>query len=530
MNTTLVRPVDGELRAALRVSCGFAAFKVLLHVALTLWVKHEGYGYFRDELYYLICGRHLAWGYVDHGPLVAVQARVAETIFGRSLVGLRMFAAIGGGLRVFLAGILAWALGGRRAAQVLAMICVICVPSYLGGDSYLSMNAIESVFWMTCLLALVLIWRGGSERWWLLFGISAGLGLLNKPSMTFFLLALLFALIVTPQRSMLKSKWMLAGVGLMLLIVAPNLAWQVSNHWPTLEFLRNGQIRHKNVILGPTAWTMAQVREMHPLNALVWVPGLVWLLRRREWRWIGIMFVAFFFLMMGLHAKDYYAVPVYPVLFAAGGLAWEGWQRGAAKAQNPRRMFGFPVLESVLVLTTLLILPLANPVMAPAQWIAYTEAMHLRGKSSKTETMANGPLPQFYADRFGWQEEVDQVEKVAASLTPEERSQLTIICDNYGEASALNFLGHGLPFAMSGQNNYWLWGDDGSGPLDTKGKVLIDIEDTTVEHLRLYYDDVQIVGHTGTTYSMPYEHKNIFLLRGPKQPFSQVWPEHRFYI
>jgi hypothetical protein len=122
MKTTVVRPVNAELRDALRVAAAFGAFLVLFHVALTLWVRHEGYGYFRDEMYYLICGRHLTWGYVDHGPLVAVQARLAETLFGKSLVGLRMFAAIGGGMRVFLTGILAWALGGRRAAQVLAMI------------------------------------------------------------------------------------------------------------------------------------------------------------------------------------------------------------------------------------------------------------------------------------------------------------------------------------------------------------------------------------------------------------------------
>jgi hypothetical protein len=525
MKTTVVRPGDGELRAALRVACGFAVFKVLLHVALTLWVRHEGYGYFRDELYYLICGRHLAWGYVDHGPLVAVQARLAETLFGRSLVGLRMLAAIGGGLRVFLAGMLAWAMGGKRAAQVLAMICVICAPAYLGGDSFLSMNAIESVFWMTCLLALILIWKGGSDRWWLVFGVSAGLGLLNKPSMTFFLVALLIALLVTPQRRMLKTPWMLAGVALMLLIVAPNLAWEVRNHWPTLEFLHNGKVEHKNVILGPVAFTLAQVSEMHPANVLVWLPGLVWLLRRREWRWIGIMFIVFFFLMMGLHAKDYYVIPVYPVLFAAGGLAWEGFQRGAARARDSRRMFGFPILESVLVLTTVLILPLANPVMAPEQWIAYTEAMHLRGKSGKTEAMANGPLPQFYADRFGWQEEVDQVERIYAGLSPEDKSKVGILCSNYGEASAINFLGHGLPVAISGQNNYWLW-----GPHGVTGEVMIMIDGSTPQEMLGYYDEVQVVGRMDNEWSMPYEHRNIYLARGRKKNLTSDWAAFKHYI
>jgi hypothetical protein len=242
------------------------------------------------------------------------------------------------------------------------------------------------------------------------------------------------------------------------------------------------------------------------------------------------MYVLFMAIMFVMHAKDYYVVPVYPILFAGGGLAWESWRRSAAATWDPRRFFGFPILETVTILGGLIVLPMSNPILGPQQWIEYATALHLRDQASHTERAASGPLPQFYADRFGWQEEVDQVEKVVASLPPDERSKVTIICDNYGEASALNFLGHGLPFAMSGQNNYWLWAGDGKGNLVGDGEVVIDIEDSTIEHLQHYYKDVQVVGHTGTTYSMPFEHKDIFLMKGPKQPFSMDWPEHRFYI
>jgi hypothetical protein len=213
------------------------------------------------------------------------------------------------------------------------------------------------------------------------------------------------------------------------------------------------------------------------------------------------------------------------VLFAAGGLAWEGFQRGAARARDSRRMFGFPILESVLVLTTVLILPLANPVMAPEQWIAYTEAMHLRGKSGKTEAMANGPLPQFYADRFGWQEEVDQVERIYAGLSPEDKSKVGILCSNYGEASAINFLGHGLPVAISGQNNYWLW-----GPHGVTGEVMIMIDGSTPQEMLGYYDEVQVVGRMDNEWSMPYEHRNIYLARGRKKNLTSDWAAFKHYI
>ena len=525
MSTTVVRPANPELRSALTIAAAFGLFTVLFHIALTLWVKHAGYGYFRDEFYYILCGRHLTWGYVDHGPIVAVQARLAETLFGKSLVGLRMFSAIAGGARVFLTGLLAWSLGGRRAAQVLAMIAVTFAACYLGGDSYLSMNSCESLFWMTCLLALILIERGGSPRLWLLFGAAAGIGILNKPSMAFFLIALLAALILTPQRRLLATPWLLAGLALTAIVLAPYVHWQIQNHWPTWEFLQNGKRHHKNVTLGPIAFLLAQFQTLLPTSALVYIPGLVWLLRRPQWRWLGLAFVLFLALMMALHAKDYYVVPIYPILFAAGGLAWESWQRSDKLRKDPARFFGFPILETVLIAGALLVLPMSNPILPPTQWLAYTSALHLRNAASKTEKYESGPLPQFYADRFGWQEEVDQVEKIAASLPPDQRAHLAIVCDNYGEASALNFLGHGLPNAISGQNNYWLWGDDGAD-----GTIVILIEDSSPEHLRLFYDDVQIAGIMNHPYAMPFEHKNIYLLRGPKQPWSTLWPDHKIYI
>jgi hypothetical protein len=166
----------------------FALIKLAVHVAANLWEAHIGYGYFRDEFYYIACGRHLAWGYVDHGPIVAVQARISELVFGKSLAGLRFLSALAGATKVFLTGMLAWALGGRRPAQGLAMLGVLLVPQYLGIDSFLSMNSFEPVFWMTCLLALVLMLReNSSQKLWLLFGVSGGIGVLNKPSMAFFL-------------------------------------------------------------------------------------------------------------------------------------------------------------------------------------------------------------------------------------------------------------------------------------------------------------------------------------------------------
>ena len=196
-------------RSAVRLALFFAAMKFVIHLVTNLWQAHTGWGYFRDELYYIACGRHLAFGYVDHAPLVAVQARLAMLLFGKSLAGIRMFSALAGAAKVFLTGILCYKLGGRAAAQALAMLAVVFAGQFLGLDSYLSMNSFEPVFWMGCVLALLRVLATPSEsqqqmrRAWLWFGVFAGLGLENKPAMAFFLVALLIALLLNPARRIL---------------------------------------------------------------------------------------------------------------------------------------------------------------------------------------------------------------------------------------------------------------------------------------------------------------------------------------
>ncbi len=535
MATTIVRPADPTLRAAMRLAILFAAIKLAIQVAANMWESHIGYGYFRDEFYYIACGRHLAWGYVDHGPIVALQARVSELVFGKSLAGLRFLSALAGAGRVFLTGMLAWALGGRRPAQGLAMLGILVVPQYLGIDGFLSMNSCESMFWMTCLLALILILNNevdsSFQKFWLLFGISGGIGVLNKPSMTFFLIALLIALLLTPQRRILFSRWAALGTAILILIALPNLVWQVHNHWPTLEFLRNGQLGNKSIRLSPVAFTMKQILNMGPLLAFLWIPGLVRLVRRRQERWIGITFILFFAVMLLEHAKDYYVSPIYPILFAAGGIAWET-RFANRKWVAADRAFAFPVYGTTIILLAAWGLPLSVPLLPPAQWLAYTRATGLSRFNGNSETYSSGPLPQFYADRFGWQEEVDQITRIYNSLSPEQRKVTGILCQNYGEAGAIDFLGHNLPPALSANNNYYLWGLH-----NYTGDSLIIVERTSREHLLNFFDHVEVVGQMGTPYSMPFEHRPIFLASGRKLladghrfTLADQWPSKKDYF
>ena len=520
--TSVVRPADPSLQSAIRAALLFATIKFLIHIAATLWQRHIGFGYFRDEFYYVMCGRHLAWGYVDHGPVVAVQARMAETLFGDSLLGIRMLSAVAGAIRVFLTGILCWSLGGRRAAQGLAMLMMLLAPLYLSMDGYLSMNSWESAFWMTSLLAIIMVLRGGSAWfWWTVLGVAAGIGLLNKPSEVFFLGTMGVALLVSPQRRVLFTRQAAWGIALLCLIALPNLVWQIHNHWATLEFLHNDKVQGKNIRFSPPAFVLNQVLVLGVIGAFVWVAGLVHLLRQRDRRWIGLTYLLLLALMITMGAKDYYFAPIYPVMFAAGGIAWE--RRYALRkrvAQN--RLIGWPVLTAITVVLSIVFFPASEPVLRPEAYKRFADTLHL--PNTESETGRKSMLPQFYADRFGWQEEVDTVTRIVQQLPPEDRSRVGIFCGNYGEAGALEFLGHGLPTVISEHNNYWLWGTRG---LD--GEVMIVVARTTAENLHKHYRDVEVVGRMENPYGMPHENHDIFLARHRTDSLASDWAESKFY-
>ena len=520
---------DPTVKSALRLAVIFASAKLLLTFGLTLYMQKIGYSYFRDEFYYIACGRHLAWGYVDHGPVVAVQARLGELLFGDSLFAIRIFSAIAGAIMVFLGGLVAWALGGHRSAQALAMLGLICCPQCIGVDGFLSMNSFEPMFWTFCVLALILMLNGRrAYLWWPLLGIVGGIGILNKPSMPMFLVALLLGLLCTPERRVLFSRWALIGILLILIIPLPYVAWQYRNHWPMVEFLHNGAVNHKNITLGPLAFFLAQFANMQPVNALLWVIGVIALLRGKSihrGRWLGLAFIFFFAMAFLSHAKDYYLAPVYPAFFAAGAIAWEH-RFAASRLVQRSSIFAFPVFEAAMVVTTAIVLPMASPVLTPPTWVRYTTALHL--PHNNTERAATGPLPQFFADRFGWQQEASIVIAGYRSLSPEEQQHVCIFGNNYGEAASIDFFnrlqGAGLPPAISGHNTYYLWGPHHCDP-----NVSIAVISDTPAEISLKYSSVKVLGHLDNPYAMPYEHKNVYLLRNRRADAPFLWSDEKHY-
>jgi Dolichyl-phosphate-mannose-protein mannosyltransferase len=531
--------VEGRtsFRRLVGICLAMAAVKLAIEIVGNILAQRAGYGIFRDEMYYLICGRHLAFGYVDQPPMVALQARLTDILFGYDhMWSLRLLSGIAGAVKVFLTGALVWAMGSavppgsRRTAAALAMLGVTFGGVYLGIDSYLSMNSFEPVFWLPCALALIRIAQAESlpdsdrivRNWWIVLGVSAGLGLENKANEVFFLVAVLIALLLTPQRRILASRWFGVAVAIMVALALPNLLWQVHNHWPTLEWLVGISKSDKDVKLPPIQFLIGQVMMLTPWTVALWLSGVVWLLfskAARAFRFLGVLYVIYLPMMLLLHAKDYYLAPVYPIYFAAGALCWLPADRRSTL--RTVRVSAYAVLLAVgFVLTA----PFSFPVLSPQKFVAWSKTMHYAPKDSENHDATI--LPQFYADRFGWHEMVEKVARIYSSLPPEERAVTGIYTGNYGEASAINLFGsqYGLPVAVSGHQTYWLW-----GPHGYTGQEMIIINGAKLGDMKAYYDSCVIADQMDNPLSMPWEKKPIYLCHGRKSTYAADWKDFKFY-
>jgi hypothetical protein len=516
-----------DFRQILWLCLVFAALKVVIQVVGNVLAQRAGYGIFRDEMYYLMCGRRLAFGYVDQPPLVALQARVSEMLFGyHTMWSLRLISGLAGAAKVFLTGVLCWTLGGRRRAAALAMLGVIAGGVYLGIDGYLSMNSFDPVFWMLCALALIRIVQSDSpdevRNWWVVFGVSAGLAFENKDSVAFFLIAMLVALLLTPQRRILASRWFGMAVLLIVLLALPNFLWQVHHHFPTLEWLRGVQASDKDVKLPPLPFFLAQIMTLTPFSVLLWGTGVVWLLfakTTRSYRFLGVFYLVFLAMMMALHAKDYYLAPAYPVFFAAGAVASFAW---AKKVVWRNGLIG--AYACVVVIGLVLFFPMAVPVLPPQQWLAYTAKHHLTAKDS--ENHAPTLLPQFFTDRLGWEDQAKQVSGIYNALPAEERAKTGILASNYGQAGAIDVLGakYGLPSAISGHQNYWIW-----GPRGYTGEEMIVLNQATLDEMNAVYNSCTVVGERNGLYAMPWERGPIYLCHGRKTTYQADWKNLKHY-
>jgi len=494
----------------------FPVAKLAVHLA-TL----GGYGIFRDELYYLVCSRHLAWGFVDQPPLSIAVLALQTSLFGDSVQALRLVPALLGAATVLVIGLTARRLGGGTFAQAAAMAAALAAPYSLAIGHYYSMNAFDALVWALAgwLLAELLPEPDARARRWLPLGVVLGLGLLNKLSVLWLGAGLAAGLLLSPAHRSLRrpGPWVAGAVALVLFL--PHVIWQVAHGWPTLEFIANAT-GEKMVRIAPWDFLTRQVEMMNPLTLPIWLAGLVWLFRRPgrralAWIWVAVLAI----LLVNAASRPGYLAPAYAWLFAAGGVAWEGaferWRRPALHWALP----------TVVLAAGVLLAPLALPVLPVPRYVAYAR---LLGQEPGTDERKEvGALPQFFADMHGWGAFATTIEDVWRSLPPEERETTAVFLSNYGEAGAVEYFAvdpNLRAAVLCGHNNYWLWGP---GDRDVRTVLVVTRNE---ERLRELFDQVEPASQIACGYCMPYEDGTpVWIARGPHASLQELWPDLKHF-
>jgi 4-amino-4-deoxy-L-arabinose transferase-like glycosyltransferase len=433
-----------------------SATAIVLYIAAASFLAHMltagRYGYFRDELYYLACARHLAFGYVDQPPMIALVTWLTVHTFGTSLQALHFLPALAGAAVVWLTAMIARQLGGGRFAQSLAALSIALAGVFVVNAHLLTMNVFEPLFWMGCAYLVIRIIKTGNQRLWLWFGVLAGLGLENKYSMALFGFAVVVGLLLTAQRKVFRSSWIWLAGAIAFAIFLPNLIWNIQHHWPFLELMNNIRASGRDIVRGPLAFMGEQIFMISPLNFPIWLAGLLFLFfgsQGKSYRALGWAFLVILTAMLILHGKDYYSAPAYPMLLAAGAVAFE-------RAARSRRWLK-PITFLALVLGTAPLLPMMIPVLPLELYVHYQETIGLAPPAAEKSHLRS-PLPQYYSDDLGWQEMTVAVAQAYDRLPFGLRSVTAVYAQNYGEAGAIDFFGaqYGLPKAISGHQNYYL--------------------------------------------------------------------------
>ncbi|MBV9271988.1 MAG: glycosyltransferase family 39 protein [Candidatus Eremiobacteraeota bacterium] len=489
-----------------------AAIAFIVHA-----VANPHYGFFRDELYFIICGMHPQFGYVDQPPVAPLLAAATQT-FGHSLFALRLVPAFFAAAGIFVTCRLVTDFGGTRYAQGLAAVVVFFTPVLLNFGMKVSPDEVGLWLWTLIALLVVRIVRGADERLWLGVGLCAGVALQSKYSVAFFLAALVAGLLLTPERRILRSRWALFGALLAAVIALPNFLWQAHYGFPMWELLRNGQ-NGKNVTVGPVLFLLQQLLLTGLFLSMVWIVGLVWLFRAAQYRFLGYTYVILIALMIAFHGKHYYPADVYPIVIAAGAVAIQQlfaniWLRTA--------------IATAAAAVGLIFAPFNLPVLPEATYVKYETAvgntLHFSRKSVETEHgREESALPGDWADMHGWPEMAAAVKDAYASLPSGERQRTVVFAGNYGEASAVAFFDPGIP-VISEHNQYWLWGTRGYD-----GATILQVGGTCFKSDHLY-NNRMLLTRVRTPWAIGYENNlPIWHCSGARKHLADVWPNIKSY-
>ena len=481
---------------------------ILIHILL-----NGQYGFHRDELDVLMNARQLDWGYVAYPPFTPFIARIGLELFGESLRGLRVFSAIAQGIVMVLAGLMARDMGGRRSAQVLSALAVFIAPIALMAGTWIMYFAFDYLWWVLVAFFMVRLLVTDDARYWLGIGAGIGFGMMTKFTMAFWVIALVVALLITPARKYLRSKWLYLGAALAFLIYLPNCIWQLQHDFISLDFLT--AIHERDVRWGRADDFLIEqlYGTTNPFSLPLWTFGLSLCLfgaSMKRFRILGWMFIVTFLLFLLNQGRAYYVAPAYVMLLAAGCVGFETWLE--TRAEKIRRL-GFGLLWGMQVIGSLIGIILMKPI-AP-----------INSPLCETTSGANEDV----VEMIGWPDLTEQVAGIYQSLPENEKPRTVILTGNYGEAGALDLYGdpYNLPRIISGTNSLWY---RGYGEPEPETVIVVGFEGAYASN---FFRSCKYSGTVTNAYQIKNEettyHTGLYVCRDPRRPWKDMWQEMQWF-
>ena len=486
-----------------------ALFAIAGAMVLAHLLTNGRYGFHRDELQVLSDARHLDWGFVPYPPFTPFVERIVLSLFGLSLVGLRLFSVISQAILIVITGLMARELGGGRLAQVTAALSVALstLPMFEGTE--FQYTTFDNLWWVLIAYFVIRLLKTENPRWWLAIGATLGVGFLTKYTIGFYLCGVLGGMVLTRARRYLGSPWFWAGMALGLTICSPNIVWQVRHGFISLHFLQHIHKRDVGQGRANGFWRDQFWICTNLVAAPLWIAGLMGYLRDRRYRMLALMYLIPLVLYVVGKGRGYYLGGAYPMLMAMGAVMGARWVESLSKM--PRRAVEAVFFTGLLtwgLFMGAIIFPVASS-----------------GLLMKFALENNGDL----REEIGWDDLVKTVAGVRDSLPPEQRASVGVVVGNYGEQGAIEILGsaYGLPVPISGTNSAWLRGYPQQQPSTL---IVIGHGQNYVDRM---FTSCRVAGHIGNGLGVKNEesqdHPDIFVCGPPRLPWPEFWQEYQAF-
>ena len=484
----------------------FICIKFLLQYV----VINPVYELHRDEFLYLNQADHLAFGYISVPPFTALISKLIF-ILGGSIFWVHFFPALFGALTIIFTWMIVESLGGSLFSKILAATG-LTFSLLARVNILLQPNSFDILSWTIIFYFLIRYIQSEKSRWLMLLAVIIALSFYNKYNVIFLIAGLSAGLVLTYHRKIFAEISFWKAMIICLLLLSPNIIWQVSHNFPVFEHmkvLKANQLDNNTsmgFLISQSAFFFGSLPLI--LTALI---AFIYFKPFRSYRVIGISFVTVITLFTIMKAKDYYAVGVYPVIIAFGSVYLD------SVLSKKWRTVIFPLLFAVNLIIFFFILKLVFPIYTPTE-IRKNAASFEKLGLLRWEDGKNHNLPQDFADMLGWHEMADKSLLAYRMIPAEELANTLIICNNYGQAGALNYYNRGkMPQAYSFNTDYIYW-----LPRIKKIKNILLIGEKPSKEIIGLFKDCRLTGVVENEQAREHN-TGIYLLTGALDLFTPVF-------